>query len=130
MHARTSDLPRLNNRCAIPEGCGREPWLKKDLRAYREASLQSRKDACHCDQPTERRNTETVCRARELQRQFESYQWSVRILNPIQFPVLSDAEGVAARAYDIGRGFFGLTALARVTFVVDKKGIIRCVLLA
>lgn len=52
------------------------------------------------------------------------------MLNPIQFPVLSDAEGVAARTYDIGRGFFGLTALARVTFVVDKKGIIRCARLA
>ena len=49
------------------------------------------------------------------------------MLNRTQFPVLSDEEGVAARTYDIGRGFFGLTALARVTFVVDKKGIIRCV---
>ncbi|TEB39821.1 AhpC-TSA-domain-containing protein [Coprinellus micaceus] len=54
----------------------------------------------------------------ETQRQFVEHE-------NFNFPVLSDAEGVAARAYDIGRGFFGLTALARVTFVVDKKGIIR-----
>ncbi|KAJ3519274.1 hypothetical protein NMY22_g13285 [Coprinellus aureogranulatus] len=54
----------------------------------------------------------------------EKQKWFVE-QEHFNFPVLSDAEGTAAGAYDIGRGFFGLTALARVTFVVDKSGVIR-----
>lgn len=43
----------------------------------------------------------------------------------IQYPVLSDPEGEVLKAYKVGRGIFGLTEVARVTFVIDKKGVVR-----
>lgn len=44
-----------------------------------------------------------------------------------QYPVLSDVKKEAFKAYGIGRGVFGLLPVARVTFVIDKKGVVRCV---
>ncbi|KAL0578620.1 hypothetical protein V5O48_003363 [Marasmius crinis-equi] len=43
----------------------------------------------------------------------------------LTFPVLSDKEGKARKAYNVGRGLFGLTPTARVTFIIDEKGVIR-----
>jgi len=42
-----------------------------------------------------------------------------------QYPVLSDINKETFKAYGIGRGILGLVSVARVTFIVDKKGIIR-----
>ncbi|KAG5634569.1 hypothetical protein H0H81_001515 [Sphagnurus paluster] len=43
----------------------------------------------------------------------------------LQYPVLSDANGEAIKAYGIGKGILGLVPVARVTVVIDKKGIVR-----
>jgi thioredoxin-dependent peroxiredoxin len=45
-----------------------------------------------------------------------------------QYPVLSDVEGKALKAYKVGRGMLGMINVARITFIIDKKGIVRCVL--
>jgi peroxiredoxin Q/BCP len=42
-----------------------------------------------------------------------------------QYPVLSDVDKEAFKAYGIGKGMMGMTAVARVTFIIDKKGIVR-----
>jgi len=39
--------------------------------------------------------------------------------------VLSDEEKTVAAKFGVGKGFFGLAPVARVTFIVDKAGIIR-----
>ena len=42
--------------------------------------------------------------------------------------MLSDAEKeVSKNLFGIGTGFFGISPIARVTFIVDKNGIIRSV---
>ena len=46
-----------------------------------------------------------------------------------QYPVLSDVDKETFKAYGIGKGMMGLTAVARVTFIIDKKGIVRRVLI-
>ncbi|KAF8644533.1 hypothetical protein AX16_008409 [Volvariella volvacea WC 439] len=43
----------------------------------------------------------------------------------LTYPVLSDEKGEAVTLYNVGRGMFGLVGVARVTFVIDKKGIVR-----
>ncbi|KAJ2933805.1 hypothetical protein H1R20_g3258, partial [Candolleomyces eurysporus] len=43
----------------------------------------------------------------------------------IPFPVLSDTEKEVPKLYGIGKGLFGFAPIARVTFIVDKDGIIR-----
>ncbi|RXW22463.1 hypothetical protein EST38_g3387 [Candolleomyces aberdarensis] len=43
----------------------------------------------------------------------------------LPFPVLSDTEKEVPKLYGIGKGFFGFAPIARVTFIVDKDGIIR-----
>lgn len=43
---------------------------------------------------------------------------------PFQYPVLSDSGGEARKAYHIGKGLLGLVE-ARVTVVIDTKGIVR-----
>jgi peroxiredoxin Q/BCP len=43
-----------------------------------------------------------------------------------QFPVLSDSEGAARKAYHVGKSLFGLFP-ARVTFLIDSDGIIQYV---
>ncbi|KZT73827.1 AhpC-TSA-domain-containing protein [Daedalea quercina L-15889] len=45
----------------------------------------------------------------------------------LTYPVLSDAKGEARNAYHVGKGLMGLTD-ARITFVIDTKGIVRDVL--
>jgi len=45
----------------------------------------------------------------------------------LTYPVLSDVEGKALKAYKVGRGMLGMTNVARITFIIDKKGIVRCV---
>ncbi|CAK5275366.1 unnamed protein product [Mycena citricolor] len=45
--------------------------------------------------------------------------------NKLTYPVLSDSEGTAAKAYGIGKGLFGLADVARTTIIIDAKGIIR-----
>ncbi|KAJ6512245.1 peroxiredoxin Q [Mycena vitilis] len=45
--------------------------------------------------------------------------------NKLTYPVLSDTKGEAAKAYGVGKGLFGLAAIARVTFIIDAKGTIR-----
>ncbi|KAH9936267.1 peroxiredoxin Q [Fomitopsis serialis] len=42
----------------------------------------------------------------------------------LTYPVLSDANGEARKAYHVGKGLMGLTD-ARVTFFIDSKGIVR-----
>ncbi|KAI6123499.1 thioredoxin-like protein [Pisolithus croceorrhizus] len=49
--------------------------------------------------------------------------------NRLSFPVLSDQDHVAHKAFQVGRGMFGLTD-ARTTFVIDNGGIVRGVLSA
>jgi peroxiredoxin Q/BCP len=44
--------------------------------------------------------------------------------NHLPFTLLTDADGAVARAYALGKAFFGLVP-ARVTFVIDRHGIIR-----
>lgn len=43
----------------------------------------------------------------------------------LTYPVLSDSKGEAAKAYGVGKGLFGFADVARVTFIIDAKGIIR-----
>ncbi|KAF9478199.1 thioredoxin-like protein [Pholiota conissans] len=43
----------------------------------------------------------------------------------LTYPVLSDTTKETFKAYSIGRGILGLLPVARVTFVVDKEGIVR-----
>ncbi|KAF8558320.1 AhpC-TSA-domain-containing protein [Imleria badia] len=42
----------------------------------------------------------------------------------LPYPVLSDTDQAAHKAYQIGRGMLGLTD-ARITFVVDRNGIVK-----
>jgi thioredoxin-dependent peroxiredoxin len=42
----------------------------------------------------------------------------------LQYPVLSDTKGEARKAYHVGKGILGLVD-ARVTVVIDSKGIVR-----
>jgi peroxiredoxin Q/BCP len=44
----------------------------------------------------------------------------------VQYPVLSDTKGDARKAYGVGKWLLGL-ADARVTYVIDGKGIVRSV---
>ncbi|KAG6918319.1 hypothetical protein DXG01_015177 [Tephrocybe rancida] len=43
----------------------------------------------------------------------------------LTYSVLSDMKGEATEAYGVGKGLLGLVATARVTIVIDKKGIVR-----
>ncbi|RDB18078.1 hypothetical protein Hypma_000911 [Hypsizygus marmoreus] len=45
----------------------------------------------------------------------------------LTYPVLSDVDGKAHDEYKVGKGLLGLSD-ARVTFVIDKKGVVRDVL--
>ncbi|KAI0953472.1 hypothetical protein AcW1_007681 [Taiwanofungus camphoratus] len=45
----------------------------------------------------------------------------------LTYPVLSDVNGEARKAYHVGKGLMGLTD-ARVTFFIDSKGVVRCVM--
>ncbi|KAI0086559.1 peroxiredoxin Q [Irpex rosettiformis] len=42
----------------------------------------------------------------------------------LTYPVLSDTKGEARKAYQTGKGLLGLTD-ARVTFIIDSKGVVR-----
>ncbi|KAI0917012.1 hypothetical protein AcV5_007599 [Taiwanofungus camphoratus] len=42
----------------------------------------------------------------------------------LTYPVLSDVNGEARKAYHVGKGLMGLTD-ARVTFFIDSKGVVR-----
>ncbi|KAK1230348.1 hypothetical protein PQX77_006558 [Marasmius sp. AFHP31] len=53
----------------------------------------------------------------EKQKQFVEKQ-------KLTYPILSDKEGQARKSYNVGRGMLGLTD-ARVTFVIDEKGVVR-----
>ncbi|KAI0372227.1 peroxiredoxin Q [Pilatotrama ljubarskyi] len=46
----------------------------------------------------------------------------------LTYPVLSDAKGEARKAYHVGKGLLGLAETARVTFVIDSKGVVKDVL--
>ncbi|KAJ3788355.1 peroxiredoxin Q [Lentinula aff. detonsa] len=43
----------------------------------------------------------------------------------LTYPVLSDEKLEARTAYKVGKGMMGLTDYARVTFIIDGKGIVR-----
>jgi len=43
----------------------------------------------------------------------------------LTYPVLSDVNKETFKAYGIGKGILGLVPVARVTFIVDKKGVVR-----
>jgi len=45
--------------------------------------------------------------------------------NKLTYPVLSDSKGEAAKAYNVGKGLFGLADVARVTIIIDGKGTVR-----
>ncbi|KAJ7780626.1 peroxiredoxin Q [Mycena maculata] len=45
--------------------------------------------------------------------------------NKLTYPVLSDSKGEAAKAYNVGKGLLGFAGVARVTIVIDGKGIVR-----
>ncbi|GFZ51381.1 hypothetical protein JCM24511_09143 [Saitozyma sp. JCM 24511] len=42
----------------------------------------------------------------------------------LKYPILSDADGAARKAYGVGKAFFGM-AEGRETFFIDAKGIVR-----
>ena len=44
-----------------------------------------------------------------------------------QYPVLSDVNKEAVKAYKVGSGMLGFVPIARMSFIVDKKGILRWV---
>jgi peroxiredoxin len=48
-------------------------------------------------------------------------------LNEWQYPVLSDVNKEVIKALKVGSGMMGLAPVARVTYIIDKKGIVRCV---
>jgi peroxiredoxin Q/BCP len=52
-------------------------------------------------------------------------QWAEK--QCLNFVVLSDSAGDARKAYEVGKGLLGLVD-ARVTFVIDGKGVVRDVL--
>ncbi|KAF4617246.1 hypothetical protein D9613_005847 [Agrocybe pediades] len=43
----------------------------------------------------------------------------------LTYPVLSDTKRETFKTYGIGKGMLGLVPVARVTFIIDKKGIVR-----
>ncbi|KAH9933122.1 AhpC-TSA-domain-containing protein [Epithele typhae] len=43
----------------------------------------------------------------------------------LTYPVLSDEKGEVRKAYSVGKGLFGLVETARVTFIIDSKGVVR-----
>ncbi|KAH9854753.1 thioredoxin-like protein [Lenzites betulinus] len=43
----------------------------------------------------------------------------------LTYPVLSDTQGEARKAYHVGKGMYGLLPSARVTFFIDSKGVVR-----
>jgi len=43
----------------------------------------------------------------------------------LTYPVLSDVDKETFKAYGIGKGMLGLVGVARVTFIVDKNGVVR-----
>jgi len=43
----------------------------------------------------------------------------------LTYPVLSDEKFEARTAYKVGKGMMGLTDYARVTFIIDGKGVVR-----
>ncbi|KAF7314244.1 Peroxiredoxin Q [Mycena kentingensis (nom. inval.)] len=45
--------------------------------------------------------------------------------NKLTYPVLSDSNGDASKAYGVGKGLFGILKVARVTFIIDAKGVVR-----
>jgi len=45
--------------------------------------------------------------------------------NKLTYPVLCDTDGEARKAYSVGKGLFGLSESARVTFIIDGKGVVR-----
>jgi peroxiredoxin Q/BCP len=49
----------------------------------------------------------------------------VKLIVICQYPVLSDVNKEAVKAYGIGKGMLGFVSVARVTVIVDKRGIIR-----
>jgi len=75
----------------------------------------------------------------EKQKQFvEQHKLPVRltfdggcriVLSLVQYPVLSDSNGEARKAYHVGKGLLGLVE-GRVTFIIDKSGMLRCVFCA
>ncbi|CAG8554209.1 1705_t:CDS:2 [Paraglomus brasilianum] len=44
--------------------------------------------------------------------------------NRLNFPLLSDADGVARKAFQVSKSLFGMIA-GRVTYLIDREGIIR-----
>ncbi|GLB38493.1 putative redoxin [Lyophyllum shimeji] len=43
----------------------------------------------------------------------------------LTYPVLSDVDGEAVKAYGVGKGLMGFAAVARVTIIIDKNGVVR-----
>ncbi|KAJ3852891.1 AhpC-TSA-domain-containing protein [Lentinula lateritia] len=43
----------------------------------------------------------------------------------LTYPVLSDEKFEARKAYKVGKGMMGLADYARVTFIIDGKGVVR-----
>lgn len=43
----------------------------------------------------------------------------------LTYPVLSDVDKETFKAYGIGKWMMGFSSVARVTFIIDKKGIVR-----
>lgn len=43
-----------------------------------------------------------------------------------KYPILSDFKGEARKAYHVGKGLLGFVD-ARVTFIIDGKGVVRYV---
>jgi len=42
-----------------------------------------------------------------------------------QYPVLSDSGMKVSKLFGISQGLFGIARISRVTFVIDKKGVVR-----
>ncbi|OBZ68894.1 hypothetical protein A0H81_11392 [Grifola frondosa] len=43
----------------------------------------------------------------------------------LTYPVLSDVNGEARKAYHVGKGLLGFAETSRVTFFIDSKGVVR-----
>ncbi|EIN12837.1 peroxiredoxin Q [Punctularia strigosozonata HHB-11173 SS5] len=43
----------------------------------------------------------------------------------LTFPILSDSNGEARKAYSVGKGLLGMADSARVTFIIDTQGVVR-----
>lgn len=97
---------------------------------YREGYVWTWQSSDHRHQPGSHRKAEGFRGETEIDGIFLFIEILVFLLiysmmHTAQYPVLSDVKKEVFKVYGIGKGMLGLAAVARVTFIVDKKGIVR-----